>query len=353
MTFYPLPTPQAVQNATDLIAREVLHTPVRTSAVLSDLTTSNLDGLDTELFFKCENFQHTGSFKFRGAMHFLARLPNHELLKGIVAYSTGNHALAVARAAQILSKERHIEIPTFVVVPQDCSPIKVSAAKHYGATILFCEPEPEARKHLAQKLAKRIGAVVVPPADHENIALGQATLVREFLDQVHETGVSLDAVIVPSGGGGLLVGAIAACKPSNTLVFGAEPILGGPGLRRAMEVGVRATTLTPSDTMADGLRSLTGEANFEIIKRRDNVNGIFSVSEDQIRDSLRLVVNELGFVVEPSAAVPLAVALFSPEFKDKLKDESMKRRKEKVRIGIVLTGSNITEEDLATILPDL
>ena len=123
----------------------------------------------------------------------------------------------------------------------------------------------------------------MPPADHEHIALGQATLVREFLEQVKDTGPSLDAVIVPSGGGGLLVGAAAVCKPHGILALGAEPALGGPGLADAIQNGERTEAFTSSDTIADGLRSMTGKANFEIIKKRDNVDSVFCVSEDQIK----------------------------------------------------------------------
>lgn len=353
MAYYQLPSLQAVDKAERLINRKVIRTPIVTSSKISALATSRVQDLDIELFFKCENYQHTGSFKFRGASHFITTLSDYELAKGVVAYSTGNHALAVARAAQIASRERNINIPIHVVVPHNCSATKVAAAKTFGAVVIHCDVQPEARIHLAYQIARETGAIVVPPADHENIALGQATLVREFLDQVKDAGPSLDAVIVPSGGGGLLVGAAAVCKPCGILAFGAEPARGGPGLAQAIQKGERTKVFTSSDTIADGLRSLTGEANFEIIKKKENVDSVFGVGEDQIRDSLKLVLQELGFIIEPSAAVPLAAALFCPEFHKRMMNESKRRIKHKFRIGVVLTGCNISEADLALILPEL
>ncbi|ORY12332.1 serine racemase [Clohesyomyces aquaticus] len=357
MAFYSLPSHQEIEDAAFLISNKVVETPVKFSWFLSEYASANLRGNqnDTpakpniELYFKCENFQFTGSFKFRGASHFLAKLEDHELSKGVVAYSTGNHAQAVAHAAQLASQTRGIPIPTYVVVPKNCPNKKIDAAKRYGATVLLSGTAPEARSLLATRIQESTGAVLVPPADHLNISLGQSTLIREFLHQVEDMSCgSLDAVIVPSGGGGLLVGAAAACKTLGVTVFGAEPKNGGAGLTAALQKGSQNFIMGQDPTIADGLRSLTGEANWNLIKNRENVEQVFTATEAQIKEALRLAIEELGFIIEPSAAVPLAVALFNSEFQRR-----MAREKTLVRVGIVLTGGNIGEEDLLTTLPGL
>jgi threonine dehydratase len=187
------------------------------------------------------------------------------------------------------------------------------------------------------------GALIVPSADDPDIVLGQATAVHEFLAQV----VDLDAVVVPSGGGGLLVGAIAVCKARGVRVFGAEPEQGGPGLADGLRSGTRRTALDGGQTVADGLRCLTGEANWEHIRREGNVDGVFTVSEEQIREALGLAVRELGDRIEPSAAVALAVVLFSADFA-----RQMAALGAGVRVGVILTGGNIGEEDLMTLVSD-
>lgn len=261
----------------------------------------------------------------------------------------GNHAQAVAHAAQLASQERNIYVPTYVVVPENCPSKKIDAAKAYGASVLLSGIAPEDRVALAARIQSSTRAILVPPADHLHIALGQATLVREFLQQVvsisHGT---LDAIIVPSGGGGLLVGAAAVCNPEGVTVYGAEPECGGPALAAARQRGIRTTHLGSTVTIADGLRSLTGESNWEIVKARETVEDVYAVSEQQIKEALQLAIEELGFIIEPSAAVPLAVALFNEEF-----HRQIAKKKRHVRIGIVLTGGNISEKELQTILPDL
>jgi threonine dehydratase len=161
-------------------------------------------------------------------------------------------------------------------------------------------------------------------------------------------GHSLDAVIVPSGGGGLLVGAIAVCKAQGVSVFAAEPEHGGLGLTNALRCGERSLTLHGPPSVADGLRSLTGRANCEHIRQPGNVDGVFGVSEGQIKEAMKIVIEELGFAIEPSAAVPVAAVLFSREFARR-----MAAFKGGARVGIILTGGNIGVDDLLTIVPDL
>ncbi|KAJ4348789.1 ubiquinone biosynthesis monooxygenase Coq7 [Didymosphaeria variabile] len=263
-----------------------------------------------------------------------------------MALTRSNHAQAVAHAAHLASKQRNMRIPTYVVVPSNCPPKKVTAAQNHGATVLFSGTDPNDRVLLAEQIQHATSAILVPPADHLNIVLGQATAVQEFLQQTSQTGNSLDAIIVPSGGGGLLCGAIAASKPQGVAVFGCEPEYGGPGLAHALQSGRRTLKIQGPGSIADGLRSLTGEANWEHIRAEENVNRVLTVSEAQIEDALRVGVRELGFAIEPSAAVPLAAALFSDAFHGWV--AAADRR---VRVGVVLTGGNVSTEDLVALVP--
>ncbi|KAF2686339.1 pyridoxal-5'-phosphate-dependent enzyme [Lentithecium fluviatile CBS 122367] len=355
MPFYTLPSRLCVDEAARLISHKVIRTPVITSQSLSSKATAVLQkhcaesSTRLEIFFKCENFQQSGSFKFRGASHFISRLEDHELRNGVVAYSTGNHAQAVALAAQNASTARGFAIPAFLAVPHDCPPKKIDATRGHGGTVFLSGLEPESRLTLARKIHESTGAVIVPPADHVDIVLGQATAVSEFVDQVQDIdNALLDAVVVPSGGGGLLVGAVAACRPMGVVVFGAEPAHGGPGLANGLRTGRRTNRLEQKRTMADGLRTLTGEANWEHVKSRENVDQVFAVSEDDIRQAMRLLVDQLGFVIEPSAVVSLAVVLFSKEF-----HQRVGRMRGVVRIGVILTGGNIDTEQLQALLPGI
>lgn len=170
--------------------------------------------------------------------------------------------------------------------------------------------------------------------------------MQEFLDQASQTGNPLDAIIVPSGGGGLLCGAIAACKPRGVAVFGCEPAVGGPGLASALESGRRTLEIQGAGSIADGLRSLTGEANWEHIRADGNMRQMLTVSEMQIEAALGMGVSELGFAIEPSGAVPLAAALFSDAF-----HRWVAGARRRVRVGVVLTGGNVSMENLVALVP--
>jgi threonine dehydratase len=214
--------------------------------------------------------------------------------------------------------------------------------------VLLSGTAPEDRVDLANRIRQSTGAILVPSADDADIVLGQATAVRELLSQVGEVGQQLDAVIVPSGGGGLLVGAIAVCKPLGVTVFAAEPEHGGPGLAASLQKGQRTLMLDGRLTIADGLRSLTGEANWEHIRQPGNVDQVFTVSEEHIKKALNIATEEMGCLLEPSAVVALAVVLFSPEFA--LRMTEFKRT---TRVGVVLTGGNVGAEDLVRMVPDI
>ena len=241
-----------------------------------------------------------------------------------------------------------MHIPSYVVVPSNCPQKKVEAAKSYNASVFLSGTDPEDRVHLASQIQKTTGAILVPSADHVDIVLGQATVVRQFLQQVADLGEHLDAVIVPSGGGGLLVGAIAVCKAQGVTVLAAEPEHGGPGLASALLTGHRTLHLDGTPTIADGLRSLTGEHNWEHIKQAGNVGEVFTVTEHQTKEALVLAIEELGCLIEPSAAVPLAAALFTPAFAQR-----MCTLQRNARVGIVLTGANIDVRELLEMAPGL
>lgn len=265
---------------------------------------------------------------------------------------TGNHAQSVAHAAQIASSSRQTHIPTFVILPSNCPQKKIAAAQAYGATVLLSEVSPQARIRLAAHVQKATGATLIPPADHRDIVLGQATAIHEFKQQIAALGHDvLDAIIVPSGGGGLLVGAASACKGTGTAVFGAEPVFGGPDLSAARARGVRAAELSTGQTIADGLRTLTGEANWEILKSEEHVQDVCTVGEDEIKDALRMTVEELECVIEPSAAVGVAVALFSQDFKRWVRYRGLASTP--VRVGVVITGGNIGFGELQRLVPGL
>ncbi|KAL6708858.1 hypothetical protein ACN47E_002265 [Coniothyrium glycines] len=356
MTTYPRPTSDEVNLAAQLLSSQVIKTPLMTSPHLNAIATARITNLFSfpkgapriELFLKCENLQKTGSFKFRGASHFLAKRSDQELVNGVVAYSTGNHAQAVAHAAQLASQSRRIHVPTYVVVPSNCPEKKVKAAEAYGARVSFSGTAPQDRVELAKQIEKDTCAVLVPPADHADIVLGQATAVKELLEQAASLNTKLDAVIVPSGGGGLLVGAIAVCKPNGVAVFAAEPKVGGPGLARAIRTGVRCEEIKGQPSVADGLRSLTGTANWEHIRQVGNVQGICSLSDEQIKQTLGLAVKELQCVLEPSAVVALGGVLHCEVFA-----EWARGRGGDVKVGVVLSGGNIGQEDLQRILPEV
>ena len=169
--------------------------------------------------------------------------------------------------------------------------------------------------------------------------------MQEFLDQASGAGTPLDAVVVPSGGGGLLCGAIAACKGRGVAVFGAEPGVGGPGLGVALKTGRRTVHVSGKGSMADGLRSLTGEANWEHIREEGNVQGVWGVSEGEIREALSMGVREMGVGIEPSAAVALAAVMFGRGFR-----EWVGGREGRVTVGVVVTGGNVSREDLLAIM---
>ena len=273
--------------------------------------------------FKCENLQRGGSFKIRGASNLVLSLGKESLTRGVVAYSSGNHAQATAIAA------KHVGVPATIVMPEDAPKSKMESTKAHGARIVTYNRFKDSREAIAQSILKESGATLVPPFDHPMIMAGQGTAALELLD---ETG-PLDALITPVGGGGLLSGCATIAKAINPAirVFGAEPA-GANDTYLSMQSGERVT-IHP-DTIADGLRSpKPGELTFPVVRQLAEL--ILLVSEDEIRAAVKFLLLRLKILVEPSGAVPVAAVLFRklpPEIRS---------------VGVVISGGNVDFEDLA------
>ncbi|HIG30508.1 MAG TPA: pyridoxal-phosphate dependent enzyme [Verrucomicrobiales bacterium] len=304
------PTFQEIQDAYERISTIVHWTPVLRNRNLNRL-------LGKDLYFKCENFQKCGAFKFRGATNVVMNLSDEELSRGVATHSSGNHAGALAAIAEIR------DIRATVVMPENASRVKVNAVREYGAEIRFCASNTLARETCLEGVLKETGAVFVPPYNDYRIIAGQATVMLEFIEQVG----GLDTVVAPVGGGGLLSGTARACafQSPETSVIGAEP-KGADDAMRSF-TAKRLIPMVSPVTIADGLLTSLGEKTFPIILSQ--VDGIITVKEDSIIHAMRLVWERLKIIVEPSAAVPLAAILENPQ--------SVPGSK----VGIILSGGNV------------
>jgi threonine dehydratase len=268
-------------------------------------------------FFKCENFQTGGAFKIRGASNFIFSIPKHDLPRGVVAYSSGNHAQAVAIAA------RAVGIPATLVMPTDAPRSKMGATRDQGATIVHYDRFKDDRAAIGARIAAETRATLVPPFDHPWIIAGQGTAALELMEDVPD----LDALLVPIGGGGLMSGCSIAAKHLHPKirVIGVEPEKGNDTyLSLAAQKRVK---IPPPDTIADGLRApMPGELTFPILQR--NLERVVLVSDDEIRQTMNYLLARLKILVEPSGAVAAAAALFG------------KLPPALGRVGIVLSGGN-------------
>ncbi|KAK3054571.1 hypothetical protein LTR09_004300 [Extremus antarcticus] len=306
------------------------------------------------LFFKCENEQRIGAFKARGAFHALGRLIEDEGIenvrqKGVCTHSSGNHAQALALAAKTHN------VPAHIVMPKISTPSKIAGTKSLGANIIFSGSTSDEREAVIREAIEETGATLIPPYDHPNIILGQGTQALELEQQVEDMlvnhpdlGVSgkkgLDAVIAPIGGGGMLSGIATALQGTGIKVFGAEPNFEGANdAEMGLKQGMRIKTVKTL-TIADGLRTPVGEIPWSIISDKSKLEGIYSVSEEQIKAALKLLMERAKLFVEPSAAVPLAVMLYNEDFR---KMVEQKAGKAGWNVGIILSGGNTTIEAIA------
>ena len=297
---------------THMAIQPMIHrTPVLTCRAINDQA-------GAEIYFKCENFQKVGAFKMRGGASAAVRLSDKEKEKGIATHSSGNHAQAVARAAQFLG------IPAYIVMPENAPDIKKAATEGYGAEIIPCAPTLEARESTLESVVKRTGATFIHPYNDYNVIAGQATAALELLEDMP---VVPDVMMAPIGGGGLMSGTALTTHYlyPNTKVIGAEPQEVDDAYRsfHARQL-VRNTTI---DTIADGLRTNLGDKPLSIIL--NHLDDVLLVTEKQIVEAMRLTWERMKIIIEPSCAVPLAAVLNHPDaFAGK-------------HVGIILTGGNV------------
>ena len=310
-----IPKWKEVLEASVRISSVVHHTPVFTSSAINSVTGSRI-------FFKCENFQKTGAFKFRGASNAVFSLDEGNAKKGVATHSSGNHAAALALAARNRGIDAHI------VMPESSSRVKKAAVESYGANITFCAPTLESREKTLDDIVGQTGAIFIHPYNNPRVICGQATVARELLEQIDKP----DIIIVPVGGGGLLSGTAITINnlSSGTRVIGAEPKNADDAFR-SFKTGILQPAPEP-DTIADGLLTSLGPLTFEIIKRY--VDDIMVAGEESIKIAMRLIWERMKIIVEPSSAVPLAVILENREFFSGKKT------------GIILTGGNVDLDNI-------
>ncbi len=307
------------------VAGNRLSGVARRTPVLTSRTLDSRSG--AQVFLKCENFQRMGAFKFRGAYNRLVQLSHQERASGVVAFSSGNHAQAIALAAQLLG------IHATIVMPKDAPAAKISATLEYGAEIIFYERAEEEREAIARRISGERSAVLVPPYDDPAVIAGQGTCALELLETVE----GLDILLVPTGGGGLLAGTVVAAHDASEelAVYGVEPEAGND-FQQSIRAGRRIKVALP-DTIADGMQTqMPGELTFPIVQRY--AKDIVTVSDGQLRDGMRFAFERLKVVIEPSGAASLGALLH-----DKVEHRGK-------RVGIIISGGNVDARRFAAIL---
>ncbi|EFA82100.1 serine racemase [Heterostelium album PN500] len=313
-----------IKDAYDRIKPYVHKTPVMTSKAINEIA-------GKDLYFKCENLQKVGAFKFRGACNAVFKLTEEDLKKGVVTHSSGNHGQALALAAKMRGTT------AYVVVPNNAPKIKLDAIQGYGANVTLCEPTLVARESGVEKLIQEHGATLIHPFDNREVIAGQGTVAIELLSQVE----NLDAIIVPIGGGGVCSGISIAAKRMNPeiKIIGVEPT-GADDACRSFKKGERLPHLEGyPNTIADGLLTTVGDLTWPVIK--SHLHNVLTVDDNEIKAAMKLVWDRMKLIIEPSSATVLA-AVLSKEFKELYgQDGTIKR------IGLIVTGGNV---DLAKVL---
>ena len=309
-----------IREARERIAGIAQRTPVATSRGFDELA-------GARVFFKCENLQRGGAFKIRGASNLILSIPKGDLVRGVVAFSSGNHAQAVAIAA------RHVGAKATLVMPEDAPKFKMEATRAQGPVIVTYNRFTDDREALGRRVAEETGATLVPPYDHERIMAGQGTAAVELLEEVPD----LDALAVCVGGGGLIAGSAIAAKAikAGIRIFGVEPELANDtwqSFRKGERVGI-----PPPDTIADGLRSpMPGALTFPVIQQY--VEDIVLVTEEEIRAAVRFILLRMKMLVEPSGAVAAAAVMHR------------KLPAGLGRVGVIISGGNIDADQVVAIL---
>ncbi|HAT1612658.1 TPA: threo-3-hydroxy-L-aspartate ammonia-lyase [Raoultella planticola] len=306
-----LPDYQDVEAAAHRIAGLANKTPVMTSRTVNE-------EMGAEVFFKCENFQRMGAFKFRGAMNALLQFSEEQRKAGVVAFSSGNHAQAIALSAKLTG------IPATIVMPEDAPAAKVAATRGYGGTVVTYNRYTEDREQIGRDLAERHGMTLIPPYDHPHVIAGQGTAAKELFDEVGE----LDALFVCLGGGGLLAGSALSARalsPACSL-YGVEPEAGNDG-QQSFRSG-RIINIDTPKTIADGAQTQhLGEYTFPIIQQ--NVSDILTVTDNELLVSMRFFAERMKLVVEPTGCLGFAAA--------RARTQTLKGK----RIGIIISGGNV------------
>ncbi len=303
-------TSSDISSAAKRIEGIIHKTPIFTSHFFDNLA-------GAEIFFKCENFQKTGSFKARGATNSILKLSKTEAVRGVTTHSSGNHGQALAWAA------RENGIKAYIVMPKNAPLVKVDAVKEYGAEVVFCESTLEARETTLEEVMAKTGATFIPPYNYQNTIEGQATSAFEVFQDIE----NLDFLLAPVGGGGLLSGSALSAKyiSPQTTVFGCEPEEADDAFQ-SLKTGMLQPAKKPT-TIADGLRTSLGDITFGYIQ--NDVNDILLCSEKEIVETQKMIWERMKIVVEPSSAVPLACLLNNTErFRAK-------------RVAIILSGGNV------------
>ncbi|WP_334034226.1 threo-3-hydroxy-L-aspartate ammonia-lyase [Burkholderia cepacia] len=315
-----LPTYDDVAAAAARLEGHAHRTPVMTSRTIDE-------ALGAQVFFKCENLQRMGAFKFRGAFNALSRFDAEQRRNGVVAFSSGNHAQAIALSARILG------IPATIVMPQDAPAAKIAATRGYGGKVVTYDRYTEDREQIGRDLAARHGLTLIPPYDHPDVIAGQGTAAKELFDEVGP----LDAVFTPLGGGGLLSGtalATRALSPHATL-YGVEPEAGNDG-QQSFRSGAIVHIDTPR-TIADGAQTQhLGNLTFPIIRR--DVDDILTATDAELVDCMRFFATRMKIVVEPTGCLSFA---------------AVRRRKDALqgkRVGVVISGGNVDLENFCTLV---
>ncbi len=311
MTTATLPTFDDVCAAATRLEGHAHRTPVLRSRTADE-------ALGAQLFFKCENFQRMGAFKFRGGFNALSKFTPEQKKRGALAFSSGNHAQAIALAARIL------QMPATILMPHDAPAAKLAATRGYGAEVVIFDRFKEDREALGRKLAQERGMTLIPPFDHADVIAGQGTAAKELFEEVGE----LDYFFVCLGGGGLLGGSVLSARAlsPNCKTYGAEPLAGNDGQQSFLK-GERVKIDVPK-TLADGAQTQQlGELTFAIIKR--DVTGIVTPSDEQLVDEMRFYAERMKMIVEPTGCLSLAGARHGGvDIKG-------------ARVGILISGGNV------------
>ncbi|PKL78413.1 MAG: serine dehydratase [Ignavibacteriae bacterium HGW-Ignavibacteriae-4] len=299
-----------ITKAYERIAHKVHRTPVLSCSQINEIVGANL-------YFKCENFQKVGAFKYRGATNALLSLPKEKLAKGVTTHSSGNHAQALALAA------RELGVPSYIIMPSNSPKVKIDAVRGYGAEITFCEPNLQARESTLERKVSETGAEFIHPYNREEIIAGQGTAALELLTDYPE----LDVIIAPVGGGGLLSGTAICSKGTNPdiKVYAAEP-KGADDAYRSFCSGALVPSNNPK-TICDGLLTSLGDLNYGYIKKY--VDDILLVDDTEIIAAMKLIYERMKIIVEPSSATVLAATI---KYKELFADKS---------IGLIISGGNV------------